>query len=194
MTPYALIALAAAALVARGTVTQPEPAMPADPAVLDHKAIRIDGSPEQLADVYEGKVVLIVNVASQCGYTRQYKGLEAMYAAHKDEGLVILGFPCNDFGGQEPGSEADVLEFCTSRFGVSFPMFSKVAVLGDDAHPLFLDLREQAEPIGGPIKWNFTKFLVGRDGQVIQRFEPSAEPDGPELTEAIKAALAVSAG
>lgn len=193
MTPSMLFAITAAALVARGSITQPEPTMP-DPAVLDHEALRIDGSPEQLAEVYEGKVVLIVNVASRCGYTGQYKGLEALYAAHKDEGLVVLGFPCNDFGGQEPGSEAEVLEFCTMHFGVSFPMFSKVAVLGESAHPLFLDLRGQAEPIGGPIKWNFTKFLVGRDGRVLRRFEPGIEPESPELTEAVAAALADSEG
>lgn len=130
---------------------------------------------------YAGKVLLIVNTASQCGFTPQYAGLEELYAAHKDDGFVVLGFPCNQFGGQEPGSEEEIGEFCQLNYGVTFPMFEKVDVNGDDAHPLFTWLKkEKSGLLGGKIKWNFTKFLVGRDGQVIDRYAPTTKPEDLE--------------
>jgi glutathione peroxidase len=161
-----------------------------DALVLDHEAERIDGTVESLAEVYKGRVVLIVNVASRCGYTPQYEDLEALYREHAEQGLVVLGFPCNDFGAQEPGSNDEVHEFCTSTFDVTFPMFAKVAVLGDEAHPLYMDLRQQPAPIGGEPKWNFTKFLVGRDGRVLRRFEPKDTPMGETIRAAVAEALA----
>ena len=163
--------------------------MAADPHVLDHEATRIDGTTEDLAETYAGRVVLIVNVASRCGYTKQYAGLQALHAEYADKGLSVLGFPCNDFGAQEPGSEAEIMEFCRGSFDVEFPMFSKVRVVGEQAHPLYLDLREQPEPIGGEPRWNFTKFLLNRSGEVIARFEPSDDPNGPKVRSAIEQAL-----
>lgn len=162
----------------------------AESKVLDHEATLADGSVVKLDEVYAGKVVLVVNTASRCGYTRQYEGLQELYEAHKDEGLVILAFPCNDFGGQEPGTIGDIVEFCSSSYGVTFPVFDKVRVLGDDAHPLFLELRAQPEPVGGAPKWNFTKFLLSRNGDVLARFEPRDEPTGDAVLGAVKAALA----
>ena len=161
-----------------------------DPFVLDHEADRITGEAENLEDAYLGDVLLIVNVASRCGYTKQYAELEELYRAHKDDGLVVLGFPADDVGGQEPGSDAEIMEFCSSRFDVTFPMFAKIAVTGDGTHPLYQDLAQQAEPIGGAPKWNFTKFLVNRSGEVIARFEPADAPMGDKLRAAVEAALA----
>lgn len=158
--------------------------------VLDHKATMSDGTEVQLDEAYQGKVVLVVNTASRCGFTRQYDGLQALYESHKDDGLVILAFPCNDFGGQEPGAIGDIVEFCRANYGVTFPVFDKVQVLGDEAHPLFLDLRGQPEPIGGEPRWNFTKFLINREGRVSARFEPGDEPDGDKMREAVGRALA----
>lgn len=151
----------------------------------------IDGETVDLED-YEGKVVLIVNVASKCGLTRQYAGLQELYSSHKEDGLVVLGFPCNQFGGQEPGSEADIKTFCSTKYNVDFPMFSKVDVNGDDAAPIYKYLTaKDAKPAGdGPISWNFEKFLVGRDGQLVSRFSPRTAPDDAELVSAIKAELA----
>ena len=174
-----------AALVPQDAGTHDDPAF-----VLDHQAERIDGETERLADAYHGDVVLIVNVASRCGYTRQYDGLQALYEKYEDRGLTVLGFPANNFGGQEPGTDEQILEFCTSRFDVSFPMFSKIDVLGDDRHPLYKDLAAQPEPIGGDPRWNFTKFLVGRDGRVRARFEPGDEPMGEKVTGKIERLLA----
>lgn len=132
---------------------------------------RLDGSPENLLD-YEGRVLLIVNVASECGFTPQYKDLENLYRSHKDSGLVVMGFPCNQFGAQEPGSNEEIGEFCSSRFKVSFPMFAKCDVNGPSAHPLFSHLKAAAPGVFGTeaIKWNFTKFLVNRKGEVVHRF------------------------
>jgi len=161
-----------------------------DPAyVLGYEMPLIDGQVRDLHD-YEGKVVLIVNVASRCGYTRQYAGLQALYEQKKDDGLVILGFPANDFGGQEPGSNDEIAEFCESRFGVTFPMFEKVAVTGDGAAALFKQLAAQPEPVGGEPKWNFTKFLVDRTGRVVARYDSGVEPDAEQLTGRIDALLA----
>jgi glutathione peroxidase len=151
----------------------------------------INGTPTSLAD-YKGKVMLIVNVASQCGYTYQYEGLQALYVKYKDRGLVVAGFPANNFGGQEPGSNAEIGAFCKSKFGVTFPMFSKISVAGPDKAPLYRFLTDKtAHPkTGGEIPWNFTKYLVDRDGRVLARFDAPVEPESKELTTAIEAALA----
>ena len=150
----------------------------------------INGTPTPLAS-FKGKVMLIVNVASQCGYTPQYEGLQALYAKYKDQGLVITGFPANNFGEQEPGTNAEIGAFCKSKFGVTFPMFSKISVEGSDKAPLYQFLTDKkANPkTGGEIQWNFTKFLVDRNGKVIQRFEPAVEPQSREVTAAVEAAL-----
>jgi glutathione peroxidase len=149
----------------------------------------IDGKPAPLAD-YKGKVVLIVNVASQCGYTPQYSALESIYEKYKDQGFVILGFPANNFGAQEPGTNEEIKTFCTRKYSVTFPMYSKISVKGGDQHPLYAYLTKETGPgITGDIKWNFTKFLVDRDGKVIQRFEPAVTPDSKEVTGAIEKQL-----
>jgi glutathione peroxidase len=153
----------------------------------DFTATALTGQERALSD-YDGSVVLVVNTASKCGLTPQYEGLEKLYEDLRDEGLVVLGFPCNQFGGQEPGSADDIGEFCQLNYGVSFPMFAKVDVNGDDAHPLFEWLKSEKKGVlGGRIKWNFTKFLVGRDGTVIGRYAPQTEPAA--LAADIRAAL-----
>ena len=131
---------------------------------------------------YRGKVLLIVNTASQCGFTPQYAGLEDLYRKYKDQGFAVLGFPCNQFGAQEPGSEADIASFCEKNYGVSFPMFAKVEVNGPNAHPLFVKLKAEAPGILGTegIKWNFTKFLIGRNGTVHSRHAPTITPESLE--------------
>lgn len=156
--------------------------------VLEGKTTDIGGKVVNLAD-YKGKVVLIVNVASQCGYTDQYKGLQALYAKYGKEGLVVLGFPCNDFGNQEPDGEKAIAQFCTKNYGVTFPMFSKIAIAGNQPHPLYKALmsKESNPKFAGPVRWNFEKFLLGRDGVVIARFESDAAPEDCE--KAIKGAL-----
>lgn len=137
----------------------------------------IDGRPVLLGS-FKNKVLLIVNVASKCGFTKQYDGLEELYKKYADKGLVVLGFPCNQFGGQEPGDEDEILSFCRLNHGVTFPMFSKIDVNGDNAHPLYVHLKKQRSGLfgSGMIKWNFTKFLVGRDGKVVRRFSPNTKP------------------
>ncbi len=157
--------------------------------VYEFSARTIRGEDASL-EVYRGKVLLIVNTASQCGYTPQYKGLEALYKKYKDQGLEVLGFPCNQFGAQEPGGEAEIAKFCELNFGVSFPMFAKIDVNGSGAHPLFKHLEAEAPGILGSksIKWNFTKFLVDRTGQVKKRFGPRDEP--ADLAPDIEAELA----
>jgi glutathione peroxidase len=151
----------------------------------------IDGNESSLA-AYRGKVMLIVNVASKCGYTRQYSGLEALYQKYKGQGLVIVGVPANNFGGQEPGSDAEIQQFCSRTYGVSFPMLSKVSVKGDDQTPLYAFLTDKNEhpETGGDVRWNFTKFLVDGNGKVIGRFESKVEPDSAELVQAVEKALA----
>ena len=134
--------------------------------------------------------MLVVNVASRCGYTPQYKQLEAIYEKYKDKGLTIVGFPCNQFGGQEPKAEEDIKEFCTSTYNVTFPMFSKIEVNGANRNPVYTVLAGKDSPYPGNIKWNFTKFLVGRDGKILNRFDSAVKPDAPEVTQAIEAALA----
>lgn len=171
-----------------GTAVE-KPAAPASPYVLDHTMKRIDGAEESL-DKYKDKVVLIVNVASKCGYTPQYEGLEKLYKSKKDAGLVILGFPADNFRHQEPGTNEQIAEFCTSKFGVTFPMFEKISVTGPDQDPLYKQLAAQPSPIGGDPKWNFTKFLVDRDGNVVARFEPMVKPDDPSLLKQVESLLA----
>jgi glutathione peroxidase len=147
----------------------------------------IDGRSASLAD-YAGQVVLIVNVASQCGYTKQYAGLEELYRKYKDSGLVVVGFPANNFGGQEPGSNEEILQFCQSRFEVTFPMMAKISVKGGDQHPLFKAMTEQAE-LGGEIKWNFSKFLIDRNGRLTARFDSAVTPMSDELVGTIRKLL-----
>lgn len=139
---------------------------------------------------YQGKVLLIVNVASKCGYTKQYTPLEATYQKYKDQGLVVLGFPCNQFGGQEPGTNEDIKTFCSTTYKVTFPLFDKLDVKGPTQHPLYAALSGPSSPFPGDVKWNFGKFLVGRDGKIIKRWDSGAKPDSKEVTDAIEAALA----
>ena len=145
----------------------------------------IDGKPAPLS-AYQGKVVLIVNVASRCGFTPQYAGLEALYEKYKDRGFTILGFPANNFGGQEPGTNEEIKTFCSSKYNVTFPMYSKISVKGDDKAPLYQFLTAAT---GSEIQWNFTKFLVDKNGKVVARFEPKVTPESPEVAEAIEKAL-----
>jgi glutathione peroxidase len=149
----------------------------------------IDGKPMPLAD-FKGKVILVVNVASQCGYTPQYSALQAVYEKYKDQGLVILGFPANNFGQQEPGTNAEIKTFCSRKYSVTFPLYSKISVKGDDQAPLYQYLTKEADPSHtGDIKWNFTKFLVDRNGNVVHRFEPAVTPDSAEVVSAIEKLL-----
>ena len=144
---------------------------------------------EQALEAYKGKVVLVVNTASKCGLTPQYEGLQALYAEYKDQGLEILGFPCNQFGKQEPGDAEQISEFCEINYGVNFPMFGKIDVNGKDAHPVFEYLKDELPgTLGKNIKWNFTKFLIGKDGQPIKRFAPTTKPE--DLKKYIEKALA----
>ena len=154
----------------------------------DFNATDIDGQPRPLAD-YAGKVLLVVNVASKCGFTPQYEGLEQLWRTYRDRGLVVLGFPCDQFGHQEPGDEAEIRNFCSLTYDVDFPLFSKIDVNGSKAHPLWQWLKDEKSGLLGigAIKWNFTKFLVGRDGKVIKRYAPTDEPKS--LVKDIEAAL-----
>jgi glutathione peroxidase len=158
--------------------------------VLDFSMKSIDGQETQLRK-FQGKVLLLVNTASKCGLTPQYKTLEAVYKRYKDQGLVILGFPANDFLAQEPGTDSEIKEFCLINYGVSFPMFSKISVAGSGIHPLykFLVEKESNPRFAGKIAWNFTKFLVDRQGNVVARFEPRQVPDDPAVIAAIEKAL-----
>jgi glutathione peroxidase len=183
-------------------------------AIYDIPVRRIDGADATLAE-YKGKVALVVNVASKCGLTPQYEGLEKLYKEHRDQGLVVLGFPANDFAGQEPGTNDEIQSFCTTNFGVEFPMFEKITVTGEATHPLYKSLIDEKpeaittsedsfrEKLDGYLKqygtktnpapgilWNFEKFLVGRDGKVAARFSPEVTPDDPVLVNAVEAELA----
>jgi glutathione peroxidase len=153
-------------------------------SIYDFTMNALNGTPTPMAS-FKGKVMLVVNVASQCGYTPQYEGLQALYAKYKDQGFVIAGFPANNFGEQEPGTNEEIGAFCGSKYGVNFPMFSKISVLGSEKAPLyqFLPARDKE------IQWNFTKFLVDRNGNIIRRFEPPVEPLSHELVSAVEAAL-----
>ena len=157
-------------------------------SLMDPVVMTIDGRERTLRD-YQGKVLLIVNVASKCGLTPQYTGLEALHEKYGPRGLVVMGFPANEFGAQEPGSNDEIQTFCTTNYGVKFEMFAKVVVKGPGIHPLFGALTAKEAPFGGEIKWNFNKFLLGRDGRVVARFEPTTDPAAPELIAAIEKAL-----
>ena len=160
------------------------------PTLHDFSATTIDGKEQSLRD-YAGKVALVVNVASQCGLTPHYGGLEELYKSYKDRGLVVLGFPCNQFGGQEPGTEGEIKTFCETRYGVTFPMFAKVDVNGPDRHPLFAWLTEKSAGPNkaGDIQWNFAKFLVDRSGNVVARFGPATAPVSEEVVGALEKQL-----
>lgn len=201
-----VLALAMAGVAVRGVVAAPAPGkdvikepskMPAkkseaQPAsALDFKVKTIDGKETDLSQ-YKGKVVLFVNTASKCGLTPQYKGLEALYDKYKGQGLVVIGFPANNFRGQEPGTDAEIKEFCTTKYDVSFPMMSKISVAGDDKHPLYKYLTEggAGEDVAGDIEWNFAKFLLDRNGNVIARFTSRTKPEEPQVGATIEKALA----
>jgi len=195
VSPRPLLFVYALTLAACGSPSQPQkPASKTAPKAsenptLDHAIVNIDGEQQSMAD-YRGKVALVVNTASECGFTPQYEGLEQLYKQYHERGLVVLGFPSNDFGGQEPGSEADIKSFCQQKFQVSFPMFAKVHARGPEVHPLYRTLSEQTpEGVRGEVKWNFTKFLVDREGKVIKRFEPNVKPLDATVTQAVEAAL-----
>ncbi|ATC24725.1 glutathione peroxidase [Caulobacter vibrioides] len=157
-------------------------------SVYDYSAKTLDGQDVSLAD-YRGQVLLIVNTASKCGFTPQYEGLELLYKAHKDRGFTVLAFPCNQFGAQEPGDAAEIANFCSLTYDVSFPVMSKIDVNGADAHPLYKFLKKEQKGVLGTeaIKWNFTKFLIGKDGQVVDRFAPTVKPE--DLKVAVEALL-----
>ena len=189
------VAITAAALVT--TVScDPMPTQPDNPAVTaakkdsiyDFSMKNIDGKEVPLSK-FKGKVLLVVNVASKCGNTPQYAGLESLYKAKKSEGFAILGFPANQFGAQEPGTNAEIKEFCKATYQVNFPMFAKIVVKGEGIDPLYTWLIANA-PYHDDIEWNFGKFLIGRDGKVIARFNPRVKPDDPQITEALDKALA----
>jgi glutathione peroxidase len=178
-------------LSAFGADEKPAPkAEKAVPAALSFKMKSLDGKDVDLSK-YQGKVVLMVNVASQCGATPQYEPLEALNKKYKDQGLVVLGFPCNQFGAQEPGTADEIREFCTENYGVTFDLFEKIDVNGDQAAPLykFLTAKETNPKFAGKIGWNFEKFLIGRDGQVAGRFKTGISPDQPEVVKAIEVEL-----
>jgi len=139
---------------------------------------------------YKGKVILLVNVASHCGFTPQYKGLEAIYEKYKDQGLIVVGVPCNDFGAQEPGTPEEIKSFCESNYHVTFPLLAKVHVNGPEAHPLYAALTGGDSPFPGPISWNFNKFVIGRDGKIVKRFDSKAKPESEDLRKVVEAALA----
>jgi glutathione peroxidase len=158
-------------------------------SIYDFTLPSIEGKPMPLAE-FKGKVILMVNVASRCGFTPQYTALESTYEKYKDQGFVILGFPANNFGAQEPGTNAEIKTFCSAKYNVTFPLYGKVSVKGDDQTPLYKYLTTNANPsFSGDIKWNFTKFLVDRNGNVVQRFEPQVTPDSPEVVAAIEKTL-----
>ena len=158
-------------------------------SVLDLEARRLGGPVEKL-ERYKGQVVLLVNTASRCGYTPQYEGLQALYDEKRGEGFTILGFPSNDFGRQEPGNDSQIAKFCKMNYGVAFPMFSKVKVGGDEAHPVYAYLTALPAPVGGPVRWNFEKYLVDRDGRVVERFASGVSPDDERLRARVDELLA----
>ena len=165
-------------------------ALAATTSVYNFTLKSIDGKAVPLSE-YHGKVLLLVNVASKCGFTPQYSALESLYEKYKDKGLVIVGIPANNFGGQEPGTNEEIKKFCSTKYNVSFPMMSKVSVLGDDKTPLYTFLTDKGtDPqFAGDIKWNFTKFLFDRNGKPVARFEPNVTPDSPEVIAAVESAL-----
>ena len=175
----------------KDTVKEPTTMENKSGGALDFTVKTIDGQEKKLSD-YKGQVVLLVNVASKCGLTPQYKALESTYEKYKDKGFVVIGFPANNFMGQEPGTDAEIKQFCTTKYNVTFPMMSKISVKGDDKHPLYKFLTEgkAGEDFAGDVEWNFAKFLVDRNGNVMARFGSRTAPDAPPMTEAVEKALA----
>lgn len=158
-------------------------------SVYEFKPTNINGKETSLSE-FKGKVLLIVNTASECGFTPQYEGLQALYEKYSDQGFAVLGFPANNFGGQEPGTDEEIKKFCKANYGVSFPMFSKVSVKGEDQHPLFKYLTSADNPdFTGEIKWNFEKFLIGKNGKLLHRFRSKVKPQSDEISRAIQEAL-----
>jgi glutathione peroxidase len=157
-------------------------------SVHEIKLNTLEGKPTTLG-AYKGKVILLVNVASQCGLTPQYTALEALHKKYQDKGFTVIGVPCNDFGSQEPGTAEEIREFCSSKHNVTFPLMEKIHVKGSEQHPLYARLTGKGAEFPGDIKWNFGKFLIGRDGKVLQRFEPQTKPDSDEVIKAVEAAL-----
>ena len=164
-------------------------ALAADTSILDIPLKDIDGKETSLK-AHQGKVLLLVNVASECGSTPQYQGLQALYEKYKDQGLVVCAFPSNDFGGQEPGTNAEIKNFCSSQYKVTFPLYDKLHVTGPEQHPLYAGLTGKDGAFPGDVEWNFGKFLVGRDGKPLKRIDPGTEPTDAEVVSAIEAALA----
>jgi glutathione peroxidase len=183
MTKFALTVLCAAGITAVIAAQQPQ-------SFYDLKTKSLDGKPGDLAQ-YKGKVSLVVNVASKCGYTPQYEGLEKLHEQYASRGFEVLGFPCNQFMGQEPGTSEEIREFCSTTYGVQFPIFEKIDVNGDQQHPIFAELEQTADADGeaGDVKWNFEKFLVSPSGEVVGRFRPQVTPEDPALVSAIEAQL-----
>jgi len=182
---FTVAAVTAAIAAVAGLAHAKEPPMPVAHSLYELTVVDIDGKPQPLS-AYKGKVLLIVNVASQCGYTGQYTGLEKLYQDYKAKGVVLLGFPSNDFGGQEPGTEQEIKTFCSTKYNVTFPMFSKVKTKGDAQSPVYKLLAAEG---GGEPKWNFHKYVVGKDGQVKKAFPSSTKPEDAELRAALDAAL-----
>lgn len=181
--------LAVAATLATMPTSEPK-ASPKDPKNLyDFTMKDIDGKDVKLSQ-FKGKVILVVNVASQCGFTPQYEGLQKTFAQLKDKGFVILGFPANQFGGQEPGTDKEIKQFCTGKYNVTFPMFSKITVKGDDMHPLYHWLIASSDRPKDDIEWNFTKFVIDRHGNVVHRFKPQVKPESDEVMAVINEQLA----
>jgi len=190
----AIVGLILTAVIAAAAImysSQKEPVLAGGASVLDFKMRDIDGNDVKL-DKYKGNVLLIVNTASKCGYTPQYEGLQSTYTKYKDKGFYVLGFPANNFGAQEPGTETEIKEFCTSKYHVTFPMFAKISVKGEDQDPLYKFLTDKTtDPeFAGDITWNFNKFLVDRKGHVVARFSSKDTPESPAVTAAIEKYLA----
>ncbi len=185
-----IITSASLALTRINKTAENESVKMAEKSVLEFTMKNIDGKDVKLDD-YRGKVLLMVNVASKCGYTPQYEGLESTFRKYKDQGLVVMGFPANNFMGQEPGTDEEIKTFCSTRYNVTFPMFSKISVAGDDIHPLFrfLTSKETNPEFSGDISWNFNKFLVDRTGKVVDRFSTREKPESDKIAQAIEKAL-----
>lgn len=183
---FAILLLTTPALRTQNNVQQEESLG----SIYDFNVTDIDGTEVSL-EQFRGKVILIVNVASECGYTYQYEGLQNLYSEYADRGLVVLGFPANNFGGQEPGSNEEIKNFCTTKFHVTFPMFEKISVIGDDIHPLYryLTSPETDPEFAGDLTWNFNKFLIDRTGEIVARFSSKNKPESQEVREAIESAL-----
>ncbi len=190
-TPQSIAIAAAILVLSIGAPLGPDRAGAEEPAkkLLDLSAKRL-GGPEESLSRYRGEVLLIVNTASECGYTPQYAGLQSLYERYREKKFSVLGFPSNDFGKQEPGDDRQIGAFCKMNYGVEFPMFSKIDVVGADAHPIYAYLTSLPKPIGGPVEWNFQKYLVDRKGNVVARFESDTKPEDPALVSAIDRLLA----